>query len=317
MKSLAKHFLLTLLLATAPFFSLAQEAKKAQAKKPAEVYTKAEDAGPDFKIQGDYSGTVEGKGKLGAQVVAKGDGKFEVYILEGGLPGDGWDGKTRVKVSAKTADDKVDFSGAKWQGNIESNRLVGKNPSGENFTLTRVERKSPTMGAKPPAGAVVLFDGSSPEHWSNGKITEEVLLLRGTQSKKPFATGKFHFEFRTPFQPKAGGQGRGNSGVYILGNEIQVLDSFGLTGEQNECGGLYGHAKPLVNMCLPPLTWQTFDIETAPAGEDAISYTVIHNGVKVHDGVVIKGNAKKGQSILLQDHGNPVAYRNIWVLEAK
>src|SRR4029077_939988 len=103
-----------------------------------------------------------------------------------------------------------------------------------------------------------------PTRWGCAKLAEEKFLFRGATTKDNLPVGKLHLEFRTPYQPKAGGQGRGNSGVYILGKEIQVLDSFGLKGENNECGGFYGSAKPAVNMCLPPLTWQTYDVEIKP-----------------------------------------------------
>src|SRR5262249_9639009 len=154
---------------------------------------------------------------------------------------------------------------------------------GDSFTFKRTERKSSTLGAQPPDGAVVLFDGKSADEWVKGEVVEGNLLYRGTTSKRPFALGKLHLEFRTSYQPKATGQGRGNSGVYILGREIQVLDSFGLTGAKNECGAFYGSAAPAVNMCLPPLTWQTYDVEVRPDDKGDLRATVWHNGVKVHE----------------------------------
>jgi hypothetical protein len=139
-----------------------------------------------------------------------------------------------------------------------------------------------------------------------------------------------HLEFRTPYMPQARGQGRGNSGVYIQGRyEVQVLDSFGLEGADNECGGLYKQRAPLVNMAFPPLAWQTYDIDfTAPRFDAAgkkthnARITVRHNGVVVHNDVEITaktgGGAPEGREarpIKLQDHGNPVHYRNIWIVE--
>lgn len=285
--------------------------------KKADTFTDASMAGPDFKIQGEYEGEVPGKGKSGVQVVALGAGKFDVYFLSGGLPGAGWDTKGRTKVGAATADDKTTLAKSDWSGTIADGKLTGKFGSEGEFVLKRVERKSPTLEAKPPEGAIVLFDGSSAEEWAGGKVVENNLLNCGTNSKKKFAVGKLHIEFRTPFQPKARGQGRGNSGVYLLGNEIQVLDSFGLTGANNECGAFYGKAKPAVNMCLPPLSWQTYDVEAKPGKDGEILFTVLHNGVKVHEDFAVKGSADKPATINLQNHGNPVVYRNIWIAPMK
>jgi hypothetical protein len=131
--------------------------------------------------------------------------------------------------------------------------------------------------------------------------------------------------------PSARGQGRGNSGVYLQGRyEVQVLDSYGLSGQDNECGGIYKVGRPIVNMCAPPLTWQTYDIEFRAPRFDAGGVktadpviTVHHNGVLVQDELIVAGstgaalnaNATQPGGIYLQDHGNPVQYRNIWVLE--
>jgi hypothetical protein len=131
--------------------------------------------------------------------------------------------------------------------------------------------------------------------------------------------------------PEARGQGRGNSGVYLQGRyEVQVLDSYGLEGLDNECGGIYQVAAPLVNMCAPPMQWQTYDItfrallfDQAGNKKSDPCLTVIHNGVKIHDQVnvpgsttaALGGNATKPGGIYLQDHGNLVQFRNIWLVE--
>ena len=157
---------------------------------------------------------------------------------------------------------------------------------------------------------------------------EGSLLGWGATSKKSFGDIKLHVEFRLCFKPKARDQGRSNSGCYLASrHEVQVLDSFGLTGEHNECGGIYSVEKPAVNMCLPPLTWQTYDIEYHLAkGEQPARMTVWHNGVKVHENTELKKNTTAAPNntppdqpgpIHLQDHGNPVVYRNIWVQELK
>ena len=125
--------------------------------------------------------------------------------------------------------------------------------------------------------------------------------------------------------PKARGQGRSNSGVYVGGlPEIQVLDSFGLEGKNNECGGLYGRRDPDVNMCLPPLVWQTFDVELTQPKRDAqgrpqenIRATVRHNGVVIHENYDTGKKESGPRGIHLQRHGNRVQYRNIWLVEPK
>ncbi len=149
-------------------------------------------------------------------------------------------------------------------------------------------------------------------------------------TRKKFTDFKLHIEFRTPFMPEARGQGRGNSGVYLQGRyEVQVLDSYGLEGKDNECGGIYKVGKPLVNMCLPPMQWQTYDIEFhAPKFENGqkkeqARITVRHNGVVIHDdipipgptGGALDGNESQPGGVYLQDHGNKVQFRNIWLVE--
>jgi hypothetical protein len=304
--------LATLILIVLPSTSLPQEKKEPPKKAPPVVFTNAADAGPDFVIQGEYEGKL-GADTVGAQIVALGDGKFDVYFLTGGLPGTGWNLKEKAKAEAQTNDGKVILAG-KWTGSVMDGKLTGKNPDDAEFALTKVERQSPTIGAKPPEGALILFDGKSADEWGNGKIVEENLLSMGTNSKKGITTGKFHIEFRTPFMPKARGQGRGNSGVFIHGVEIQVLDSFGLTGANNECGAFYSRRKPDVNMCFPPLSWQTYDVDIK-VEEEKIVATVLHNGVKVHENFVLKKGPVKPATINLQNHGNPVVYRNIWFVE--
>lgn len=312
------RFLLAALLLTALLTAGHAQQDKKEEKKPApkpSVFLTVEEAGPDYQIQGEYQGTSANNDKLGAQVVALGEGKFDVYLLSGGLPGAGWDKKGRVKVPAKTDGGKTQLQGKDYSGTLADGKLSGQGPQG-SFSLARVDRKSPTAGLKAPAGAIILFDGSNVDHWGNGKIVEKDLLFCGTNSKTPVGAGKFHIEFRTPFQPKAGGQGRGNSGVYVLGREIQVLDSFGLNGEKNECGAFYGSARPDVNMCLPPLVWQTYDVDIFEKDGKVLA-TVVHNGVTIHEDFELGTGKATPKSVNLQNHGNPVVYRNIWHVPAK
>jgi hypothetical protein len=329
--------LLVLALAGLALTDVDAQDKKDKKPLPIETFTDPEKAGPDFLIQGEYEGG--DKEKLGAQVIADGDGAFTVRILKGGLPGAGWDGKTQEKATARTEGSKTVITGKALNGEIAGGTLTGKAKLGDaqtSFTLKRVERKSPTLGARPPEGAVILFDGTSADGWERGKLVEGNLLSPlapgNIVSKKAFKDHKIHLEFRTPFMPRARGQARGNSGVYIQDRyECQVLDSFGLRGANNECGGFYQAADPAVNMCLPPLAWQTYDIEFKAARFDQDGkktanavVTVYHNGVKIHDNLELKKETPGGKKeadtpgpIQLQNHGNPVVYRNIWVVETK
>ncbi|WP_347245611.1 DUF1080 domain-containing protein [Thermogutta sp.] len=287
---------------------------------------------PDFHIQGEYLGEgalpTGSEGKLGAQVIARGDGKFEMYVLVGGLPGEGWDrSKPRLRGEATRQDGEVSVRGEGYEGTLADGVLTLKHGHGE-VKLKRVERKSPTLGAKPPEGAVVLFDGKSADAFDNGTVLPDGSLLSGVTTKQKFGAYHLHLEFRLSWMPKALGQARSNSGVYLHDcYEVQVLDSFGLTGEDNECGGIYRVKAPDVNMCLPPLVWQTYDIDfTPPKYEDGkkvanARITVRHNGVVIHDNLELPGATPGRQPegpaprpIHLQAHGNRVVYRNIWLV---
>jgi hypothetical protein len=240
--------------------------------------------------------------------------------------------------------DAVIFKNAVWEATVANGELRGKSADGQVQVLKRVERQSPTLGAKPPAGAIVLFDGTNGDAWTGGKprkgekerdsnMDRDGNLMCGVLSKREFGDFTLHVEFRTPFIPAARGQGRGNSGVYLQDRyEVQVLDSFGLKGENNECGGLYTKHKPRVNMCFPPLSWQTYDIDFESAKWDADGkktknaiVTVKHNGVLIHDHAEVddatrSSGRKDGPGpgpIQLQNHGNPVVFRNIWIVERK
>lgn len=288
-----------------------------QDKGKGDVFVDPALAGAEFKLQGEYEGEMGDRGKFGVQVVALGDGKFDLYFLQGGLPGAGWDAKTRLRVAGTLDGAKAKFADKGYRGDIIDGQIKGSNEAGEKYTFKQVVRKSPTLGAKPPQGATVLFDGTGVDEWKNGKLVDGKFLNWGVSSKKSFAAGKYHLEFRTPFQPKARGQGRGNSGVYILGTEIQVLDSFGLTGAKYECGALYGNAKPAVNMCLPPLSWQTYDVDISADADGNAVMSVLHNGVKVHDQIPLGRKVSQPATINLQNHGNPVYFQNIWVMPKK
>lgn len=294
-------------------------------------------AGADYFVQGEYAGALDVDGqpvKYGAQIIALGGGKFDLVLYPGGLPGDGWKkGQARHRASGATQKDVTRFASGKFSASVRDGVLKidkGLTTKAGNVTgqLKRTVRKSPTLGRKPPAGAVVLFDGSDAKHFQRGKLVQGNLLLADCESKAKFGDHSFHLEFRTPFKPFARGQGRGNSGVYLQCRyECQVLDSFGLEGKNNECGGIYSIAEPLVNACLPPLTWQTYDVDFTTAryeGNKKVTnarVTIRHNGILIHDNLELtKGTPGKHaegpapDGLYLQGHGNPVVYRNIWVV---
>lgn len=302
-----------------------------------EKYTDPAKVDEDYAFQGEYVGDIDlgnGPERFGIQVIALGKGKFDGLAFPGGLPGDGWTGAEPLVPSQRGVrqGDKVVFDG-EMTATIKDTEITLQTADGiEIGFFKKADRKSKTLGAKPPEGAVVLFDGKDAEHWENGRMTDDGLLMEGTTSKETFGSHQIHIEFRLPYQPDDRGQARGNSGIYVQGRyEVQMLDSFGLSGEQNECGGIYSVAKPKINMCYPPLTWQTYDITyTAAKYDDAGKLTknphitVLHNGVKIHDDVELPGERNTtaaplaaGNSpgpVYLQNHGCPVRYRNIWVL---
>ena len=296
------------------------------------AFTDPKQAGPDFAVQGEYRGQL-GDEQWGAQVIALGDGKFDVVGFAGGLPGDGWKrGDKTNKGTGELKGDVAEFKGETWTGTIKDGVFSVMHEGEKVGDMKKVERKSSTLGATPPPGATVLFDGTSADAFENGKIIEGNLLgATNSVSKAKFQDHTLHIEFRTPFMPKSRGQARGNSGVYIQGRyECQVLDSFGLEGKDNECGGIYSINQPIVNACLPPLSWQTYDIEFTAAryeGDKKVKngrVTIRHNGIVIHDDQELAhgtpGHAKEGPEpygVFLQDHGNPVAFRNIWVVEKK
>jgi hypothetical protein len=302
-----------------------------------ETFTSTEEAGLIYELQGEYLGVFESsenefaEGTWGGQVIAKNMEELQVHLLQGGLPGDGF--KERIptkKCSAKVAGKIARGNGEGFTVEVRGSELAVFDSNSKKLgTLSKLRRESKTLGMEPPKDAIILFDGSNADHFQNGKMIEDKYLGVGCTSRETFQSHRLHIEFRTPFQPSDSGQGRGNSGVYVQGRyELQVLDSFGLTGENNECGGIYQIAQPRLNMCYPPLSWQTYDIDfLAPEfdGEGKKTknarITIRHNGVLIHDDLELPRGTPGGVSdeskepgpLFLQDHSNPVVFRNIWV----
>lgn len=314
----------------------AQQPAKPKAPKP-KAYTDPAQTDADFSIQGEYTGQLEDK-TFGVQIWAMGGGKFEAVSYPGGLPGAGWDGD-REKVTRTVGERAAGGASAHFEakdGSIQAdadgqNILVNNADGVRVMELNRTDRVSPTLGASPPENAVVLFDGKGVNRFPKSRVDESCgALMEGITSEDTFGDCSLHVEFMLPYMPDARGQGRGNSGLYLQGRyEVQMLDSFGLEGKDNECGGLYKIAAPKVNMCLPPLTWQTYDVDFTTAKYDAegkktanAKITVKHNDVVIHENQELPGSTTSAPNkeadtpgpIYLQNHGNPVRYRNIWVV---
>ena len=294
-------------------------------------------ADEDFKFQGEYEGTLERDGdrlKYGVQVIALGGGRFDAVGYPGGLPGAGWNQEDKVKGSGERKGNEVVITNAEGNAKavIRDGTMTISIDGNEIGTLNRVERKSPTLGKRPPQGAVVLFSGNEADlkNFREGARFENGNLREGFTSNQEFGDHALHVEYLPSYMPEARGQGRSNSGVYLQGRyEVQVLDSFGLEGADNEAGGIYKAKAPDVNMALPPLQWQTYDIDFTAAKYDASGKktsparaTVKHNGVVIHDNIEIPTGTPGGTQdegagpgpLHVQNHRNPLYFRNIWVV---
>ena len=198
--------------------------------------------------------------------------------------------------------------------------------------MKKIERTSPTLGAVPPPGAIVLFDGSNTNAWAVGKIEEGHLLgVPAVTQGKASRIFCCISSFAPPSCRTSRGQGRGNSGVYLEDQyEVQVLDSFGLEGLDNECGGIYKQAKPAREYVSAPavlanvrhrVSRRPASAPTARSKRQNAVVTVRHNGVPIHYDLELKQATPGGHRadehpgpIFLQDHGNPVRFRNIWIV---
>jgi hypothetical protein len=317
---------------------------------PSGTITKGEGV-PVDAVMGDWQGhRVTSKGvvvPITAQAIALGQKNYRFVPI---TPSHQPDPSMRPVDVIQDGDRLLAPSNQGWEIKC-SNGVISAVTKTDQVLSLELRRKldlSPALGAKPPSGAVVLFDGTTLDGWQQRdaklrtgpvgwKVSDGVVeVTPGTGdiiTKRSFSDFQMHVEFRTPFMPEAQGQARGNSGVYLQGRyEVQVLDSYGLKGEDNECGGIYKVAAPSVNMCAPPGQWQTYDITFhAPRFDAAGTKTkdallsVRHNGVVIHKDLVVPGptggavedDVKLPNGILLQDHGNLVQYRNIWLVELK
>ncbi len=306
-------------------------------------------------FMGEYAGTYQADRsqttRATAKVIAEGPGYYRVVVQARPLEPD--ETTAQFEIYGVQQGTRVNLFGranaAHWHGTIVGDRLVA-DPGyyGIGLDLRKTTRASPTEGARPPADALVLlpFESGKPPDaaaWNGGswKPQEDGSLQcdpgKGAiRTKQHFGDMKLHLEFWLPLMADNFGQARANSGV-IINNiyEIQVLDSFGLVPSMGDCGAVYDQTRPRVNASLPPEHWQTYDItfrapRMAPDGsvKEKARVTVELNGVKVQDDTVIEGataghepgkppaNAATGP-LQLQDHGNRVRYRNVWLIESK
>jgi hypothetical protein len=307
-------------------------------------------ADADFAIQGEYVGTVREDGqpqRYGVQVATTAKaGEFKAVVYRGGLPGDGWDKKipARNKRLPETAGQLKEgvpfFPGLLGgTGSIRDGRMTITSVSGEKVgELQRTVRKSPTLGAKPPPGAVVLFDGSNLEQFlARAKMTEDRCLAIPARTRGKFTEFLLHVEFRIPYCRPPGG----HSGIYLQNSYHLAISarSFGSSSLSDmDCGGFRWVRAPDENMSLPPLAWQTFDVDYTAArfdGEGKVIKkpvaTIRLNGVVIHHQVELPEKPpfyRGGGTDPLSPEGGPLhfqthaddrgyVYRNIWIVEKK
>lgn len=223
----------------------------------------------------------------------------------------------------------------------------GGSPKISEYYLPEVPLVKP--GSTPqdaPSDAFVLFNGKDLSNWETSKgspapwtLEGDAMVVKpgsgGIRTKKRFGDCQLHIEFRTPAKVEGDGQGRGNSGIFMMARyELQVLDNYNnKTYVNGQAGSIYKQLPPLANACKGPGEWQTYDIIfTAPRFypdgrlQSQARITVIHNGVLVQNNMAIWGTTEyigspvykkhsDKEPIALQDHGNPTAFRNIWIRE--
>lgn len=370
--------LASLLPTLSPHHATAAEPLDAASLEAAKRLFDPQSIGQELLLQGEYIGG-DGPSRIGMQVVARGDRSFHALVLTGGLPGDGWDGSRYALLeSAPAQGSTVTFKPVEKDGptaTLTPSGITLKTAS-NSTSLKRIERSSPTLGMKPPQGAIVLFgpgkDGTEAfeERKDIEGLTKPTLfqdhLMAGAVTKQRFKDLSLHVEFMTGWEPENIPWRRADAGVYLMSRyEVAVGDSFGfdfdlsgcsgpsaptlfceklkaskfpvltgarLQGAPRVCGSVFTYPSKVPNACLPPLVWQTFDIDfTAPrfdqAGKkqsDAI-LSVRLNGHQTVDKQAVtrptphgfKGPEEADGPIWFEAFGRRVIYRNIWVQERR
>lgn len=296
-------------------------------------------------VQGDWEGTLSGDGwkdlPARAEIVGQPGNTYRALLYVGDMGAVEMVGMSRQDVAVFVGEfdlgDKGKFlaSAQAHAGELQGELISTTGAPGAKLALKRVVKESPTLGQKPPKSAVVLLgEGADEDAWiaQPGNIGNGEMRIGGNTyvSKLEFGDAKIHLEFMPPYMPSDSGQARGNSGVYVHGRyEVQVLDSYADAPGVGTCGAIYSIAVPPAGACLPPGQWQTYDITyTAPKFDasgkkvaDAV-ITVLQNGQTLYDNMVlphvtpggISGEESATGPLMLQNHGDEVRYRNVWVL---
>lgn len=298
------------------------------------AYTAPPKGDASFPLMGEFVGRIKSEDsalQLGLQIRAIKDNRFEAIAFRGGLPGQPKFNPEPIHMIGQRSSDFVILSGGPWAIFVEKNNCRVVDRTGKEIgKLKRIRRSSPTLFSPAPEGAIVLFDGTNTKQFTTAKMTDSGLLMEGANLKPMFQDFHLHVEFRLPYMPMADSQQRGNSGLYLQSRyECQILDSFATPPVFNGMGAIYRFRAPDLNMAFPPLTWQTYDVSfTAPrwaADGSKLRNATINswvNGVKVQDNVSVPNKTGAGKTeepillpIKIQDHGDPVRFRNAWIVD--
>ncbi|MGM0507085.1 MAG: 3-keto-disaccharide hydrolase [Bacteroidota bacterium] len=298
---------------------------------------------PGTDLQGEFEGRALLPGSadsmdVGLQLALYGPERVRGSFYKGGLPGaedHELDPPERLDVEGVRIAERLELAPEEGYSLLYLESHVTVLDEEKNYLghLDRVYRESATLGLDPGEEATALFQGdeSDLENWQEGATMSESELHSGAMTRREFGDMRLHVEVWPSWMPCASDQRRTNSGLYIQDRyEVQIMDSFGLEPMLNGSGSLYREVMPALNMSLPPLRWQTYDVWfRAPRfneeGEkvEPVRVSVWYNGVRVIDDEVLEGGTGRGGQLeevpraplLLQEHPGSVRFRNIWIEE--